>query len=81
MLRSVLASIILLPFYRALRDRFGYDYHPFVTIFCEDLATNPRYTRKFPFYFERNHYFLWEDYNRELLEDFLRERCRDWIDP
>lgn len=68
-------------FYRTLHDRFGYDYHPFVTIFCEDLATNPRYTRKFPFYFEPNHYLLWEDYDPELLEAFLKERCREWIDP
>lgn len=68
-------------FYDTMRKRYGYEYHPFVTIFCEALAINPRYTRKFPSYFEESQYFLWEDYDQELLETFLRERCRDWIDP
>lgn len=68
-------------FYDTLHDRFGYDYHPFITIFCESLAINPRYTRKIPFYFKKNHYFLWDDYDPNLLAGFLKERCREWIDP
>lgn len=68
-------------FYRTLRERFGYDYHPFVTVFCEALAINPRYTRKIPFYFEQDQYFLWEDYDPEILVNFLKDRCGDWIDP
>ncbi len=68
-------------FYRTLHERFGYDYHPFVTVFCEALAINPRYTRKIPFYFEQDQYFLWEDYDPEILVNFLRDRCGDWIDP
>ncbi len=36
-------------FYHTLKQRYDYDYHPFVTILCEALATNPRYTRKSPF--------------------------------
>lgn len=67
-------------FYKTLKERFGYTYHPFVTIFCEALATNPRYTRKFPFLIEDGHYLLWKDYDAPALCDFLMDRCRDWLD-
>jgi hypothetical protein len=48
-------------FYKTLKEWFGYDYHPFVTIWCESLAVLPRYTRKAVFLFEPKHYFLWID--------------------
>ena len=67
-------------FYQVLKERFGYDYHPFVTVFCEALATNPRYTRKSEYYFEQPNYFNWEHYDQAALCEFLQERCRDWID-
>ncbi|MDE0667551.1 MAG: MunI family type II restriction endonuclease, partial [bacterium] len=67
-------------FYNTMKERFGYDYHPVVTVFCEALATNPRYTRKFPYYFEKDQYFLWLDYDPELLCTFLTERCSEWLD-
>ena len=67
-------------FYKCLHDRFGYPYHPFVTVMCESLATNPRYTRKALFLFEPKQYFLWADYDPEALCEYLRERCAEWID-
>lgn len=67
-------------FYRTLYDIYGYDYHPFVTVCCESLAVNPRYTRKFQFLFEPDHYFLWVDYDEDLLADYLYGRCAAWLD-
>lgn len=67
-------------FYRTLKDRYGYDYHPFVTIMCEALATNPRYTRKSAYYYELNQYFNWIDYDFDSLCRFLNERCTEWLD-
>jgi hypothetical protein len=68
-------------FYATLKALFGYDYHPFVTIFCEELATNPRYTRKAAFLFEPKQYLLWVNYEEGILRDYLNERCREWLDP
>ena len=67
-------------FYSTLRDKFGYDYHPFVTVFCENLATDRHYTRKFPYYFEQKQYLLWIDYDREVLCEYLQARCAEWLD-
>ncbi len=66
-------------FQRLLHERYGYAYHPFVTVFCEALATNPRYTRKFPYYFEDGQYLLWRDYRPELLRGYLLDRCETWL--
>jgi len=67
-------------FYKTLHDIYGYNYHPYVTIFCESLATESRYTSKFPYLYERNQYFLWTDYSVTLLRDFLIERCAEWLE-
>ncbi len=67
-------------FYRTMNSKFGYDYHPIVTVFCEALATNPRYTRKAPYYFEPNQYLNWVNYDVGLLCTYLRERCEAWLD-
>ena len=66
-------------FYKTLKDAFGYGYHPFVTIFCESLATNPRYTAKFKYLIEPDHYFLWVGYDETALADYLRSRCSEWL--
>jgi hypothetical protein len=67
-------------FYKTLHDRLGYSYHPFVTVWCEDLATNPRYTRKAKYLMEKDQYFLWVNYDLELLCEWLRARCEAWLD-
>jgi hypothetical protein len=67
-------------FYETLKSAFGYDFHPYVTIFCQDLATDARYTTKFPYLYEPDHYLLWVDYDLELVCLFLRERCAAWLD-
>ena len=67
-------------FYKCIRDRYGYPYHPYVTIFCESLAVNPRYTEKAKHYFEPDQYLLWVDYDRNILGDFLKARCAAWLD-
>jgi hypothetical protein len=68
-------------FYKCLHDRFGYDYHPYVTIFCESLAVNPRYTEKAVHYYEPGQYVLWVDYDMVILKEFLDSKCREWLDP
>jgi len=67
-------------FYRTLQGRFGYPYHPFVTIFCESLATDVRYVSKHPFYFERAQYLCWVDYDVDLLRTFLTDLFAGTID-
>lgn len=67
-------------FYKTLHTHFGYEYHPFVTIFCESLAELPRYTRKARYFFEDGQYFLWRGYELEPLCEFLRSRCTAWLD-
>lgn len=66
-------------FYKTMQNRFGYDYHPIVTVFCEALAVNPRYTRKSLYYFEPKQYFNWVEYDPGLLCDYLNERCSEWL--
>ena len=63
-----------------LRDKFEYDFHPFVTIFCENLATDRRYTLKASYFFEQDNYFLWKDYDETLIANYLKQRCAAWID-
>jgi hypothetical protein len=58
-------------FYKTLRTFTGLPYHAYCTIFCESLATNPRYTVKFSYLIEPDHYFLWVDYDLELLRAFI----------
>jgi hypothetical protein len=68
-------------FYKCLQERFGYSYHPIVTIFCESLAVLPRYTRKAEYYFEPDQYCNWVDYDPEILCEYLRARCTAWLEP
>ncbi len=58
-------------FYRTLQAFTKMPYHAYCTVFCERLATNPRYTVKFGYLIERDHYFLWVDYNLDLLRAFI----------
>lgn len=67
-------------FYKTLQARYGYPYHPFTTVMCESLATNRRYTLKAGYLFEPDNYFLWVDYDLELLCQYLRQRCAAWLD-
>lgn len=67
-------------FYKTLKEKYNYNYHPYVTIFCEALAYNERYTAKFPFLLEEYHYFLWKDYDEGKLSAFLKELCSKWLD-
>lgn len=68
-------------FYRLLAERYGFGYHPFVTVFCEHLAADPRYTEKIrqlmPPY---PHYCLWTDYRRDRLARWLDDLTRTWLD-
>lgn len=66
-------------FYREIANLKGYNYHPFVTVMCESLATHERYTTKHPFYFEENHYFCWVDYDLDLLADFISTIADRWL--
>jgi hypothetical protein len=67
-------------FVKTLNAIYGYSYHPFVTVFCESLATLPRYTRKAEFLFEKDQYFNWVNYDHDALCHYLRERCVEWLD-
>lgn len=66
-------------FYKEIHQLTGLDYHPFVTILCENLAIDERYTLKHPYYFEEDHYFLWENYDLDLLADFLAKIATRWL--
>lgn len=67
-------------FYKVLHEKYRYDYHPFVTVFCEALSYHPRYTQKARYYFEKDNYFLWQDYDLDYLCKFLTGRCASWLD-
>lgn len=67
-------------FYKTMHEVYGYDFHPYVTIFCESLAELPRYTRKFVYLCEPDQYFLWRGYDLDSLCEYLRARCREWLD-
>lgn len=66
-------------FYKVLHDLYGYDYHPFVTVWCENLATDRRYVLKAQYLFEPENYFLWKDYDLGLLRTYLNARCNAWL--
>jgi hypothetical protein len=66
-------------FAKVLQARFGWDYHPCVTVFCDSLAVDPRYTVKFASLFEPDNYFLWRDYDRNILERYLVARATQWL--
>jgi hypothetical protein len=67
-------------FYKLMKELFNYDFHPFVTVCCENLATDRRYTLKAKYLFEPDNYFLWSNYDENLLEKYLRARCREWLE-
>ena len=67
-------------FYRLLKTAFGYDYHPFITVFCENLATDRKYTLKIKNLIEKDNYVLWVSYDQNLLRKYLRERCIEWLE-
>lgn len=67
-------------FYKLIKARYGYAYHPYVTIMCERLADLERYTRKARYLFEEDQYLLWKDYDPVVLERYLRARCAAWWD-
>lgn len=67
-------------FYKTMKDRFNYKYHPVITIMCEALAINPRYTRKSIYYFEPDQYFNWVDYDIDKLCRYLTLRCKTWLE-
>jgi hypothetical protein len=67
-------------FYKVLRKIYGYDFHPFVTVWCENLAMDRRYVLKAGYLFEPDNYFLWRNYDRDLLRTYLLARCRAWLD-
>lgn len=58
-------------FYKTLQTVTQMPYHAYCTIFCESLATNPRYITKFKFLIEPGHYFLWAGYELEPLRRFI----------
>lgn len=66
-------------FYKELNELFHYDYHPFVTIMCEALATEEKYTLKHKFYFEPDHYFCWVDYDFDGLQTFILRIVDMWL--
>jgi hypothetical protein len=67
-------------FCKTLHAIYGYDYHPFVTVLCENLATDRRYTLKAQYLFEPDNYFLWVNYDLEALRGYLTGRCSAWLD-
>jgi hypothetical protein len=68
-------------FYKTLGAFTKMPYHAYCTVFCESLATNPRYTTKFAFLIEPGHYFLWADYELETLRRFiLDEICARFLE-
>jgi hypothetical protein len=66
-------------FYKEIQKVTGYDYHPFVTVMCESLASLDRYTVKHPFFFEEDHYFCWVDYDLDQLADFIEHIADRWL--
>jgi hypothetical protein len=68
-------------FYKTLSSFTKLDYHAYCTIFCESLATLPVYTSKVPYVIEPGHYFLWKDYDIDLLREFIvHEICGRFLD-
>lgn len=64
-------------FQKQLRKFTGFQYHAFITIMCEALATMPKYVAKHPYFFEPDNYFCWKDYaDTALLVTFLERVIR-----
>lgn len=68
-------------FYRTLKEKFGYNYHPFFTVFCESLASEERYVVKHPYFFEVGQYFCWKDYDRDAVLTWVTALCKRHLDP
>lgn len=66
-------------FYKTLSAHTGYDYHAFCTIMCESLAALDRYTVKHAYFYEDGHYFLWVDYDLDLLRTFIDGICQTFL--
>lgn len=66
-------------FYDLMHKQYGYDYHPFVAVFCEKLATSSRYTVKFQDLLETTNYCLWKNYDKEILKNSVNEWLK-WLD-
>ena len=58
-------------FQRELKVITKMPYHAFVTVMCEALATNPRYTIKHGFFYEEDAYVNWVDFDIEVLRRFM----------
>jgi hypothetical protein len=67
-------------FIRLVHERTGFDYHPFATVFCEHIAVDARYTEKIGRSLDYPHYFLWENYRLDLIEDWLEDVRATWLD-
>lgn len=67
-------------FYKVLHEMYGYDFHPFVTVWCDNLATDRKYVLKARYLFEPDNYFLWRGYDLDLLSEYLNARCSAWLD-
>ena len=68
-------------FAAAVHDRFGLDYHPFVAVFCDNLATDRRYTAKFACHLTPGSYLCWAGYDPALLAGFLDSLINRWLEP
>lgn len=68
-------------FVRRLAELTGLEYHSYVTVFCEDLATLRRYTMKIAAHLDAPHYLLWARYDPLVLADWLDELRDRFLDP
>jgi len=66
-------------FQAVLKEAFGFDYHSYFAVFCDELATNARYTSKFPFYIEPTHYLCWAGYDLDLLSSWISGICERYL--
>jgi hypothetical protein len=68
-------------FIRTVAERSGLDYHPFVAVFCDELATHPRYRVRFAAHLEAGTYLCWERRDPRLLAEFLDDLRARWLEP
>lgn len=68
-------------FVDAVAARFGLDYHPFVAIFCDALATEEHYTAKFAVHLRPGSYLCWAGEDPALLAAFLHHLVVDFLEP
>lgn len=64
-------------FQKELKSVTKMPFHAFVTVMCEDLATEPRYTIKNAFFYEEDAYVNWINYDLDLLKKFMDK----WVKP